>query len=301
MMMRIGRHARQRVTACGVAIAVLAVAHDLPVRAGDPTEHASTPGMTYDSLARLPDFSGWWYPSYFDELGGHPLGPSGAYALVILQNAALKPLLTAQAAAALEPYEKYLQSAAANLRTPPDPLAFGLKPADYCAPPGFAGDNGGFHEDIEILFTPGRVTITNEGGLIRRIYLDRELPADVDETSTGTSVGHWEDGTLSIETVGLDRDNQFGGFVSPLKLGRDARIVERFALGGPDTLKIETRITAPDLVTKPLESIAYYRRDRQHVFREASQCARHDRSMDVATGEQRFDLTPPPDLPPPPR
>ena len=301
MAARRDRDRRKRLAGQGVAtVALVTAALGTAACRNENTDETSKPGMTYDSLARLPDFSGWWYPSYFDEIDASRLGPAGAYTLVMVQNAALKPLLTPQAAAALEPYDKFLRSAAASLSTPPDPSAFGLKPADYCAPPSFAGDNGGFHEDVEFLFTPARVTITNESGLIRRIYLNLRLPADVDETNTGTSAGHWEDGTLVIETIGLDRDNQFGGFVSPLKIGRDARIVERFSLKDRDTLQIATRITAPDLATKPLESVSVYRRDRGHVFHETPQCSRRDRSMDADTGLQHFDLTPPPDLPPPP-
>jgi hypothetical protein len=34
--------------------------------------------------------------------------------------------------------------------------------------------------------------------------------------------------------------------------------------------------------------------------REVSFCVDFDRSIDPVSGEQRFDMTPPPDLPPPP-
>jgi len=43
-----------------------------------------------------------------------------------------------------------------------------------------------------------------------------------------------------------------------------------------------------------------FRRDREHVFHEASHCAHDDRSVDPETARERFDLTPPADLPPPP-
>ena len=39
----------------------------------------------------------------------------------------------------------------------------------YCRPLQFTGSSGGFTEAVEFLFTPGRVTLTNEMGLIRRI------------------------------------------------------------------------------------------------------------------------------------
>ncbi len=64
----------------------------------------------------------------------------------------------------------------------------------YCRPSEFTGYSGGFVESVEFLFTPGRVTLASESGLVRRIYTDgRPLPAEVDPTSTGLSVGHWEE------------------------------------------------------------------------------------------------------------
>src|ERR1700759_2638571 len=66
-------------------------------------------------------------------------------------------------------------------------------PARYCRPVQFAGYSGGFTEHLEFLLTPGRLTMTNEGGLIRRIYIDgRSLPEHPEETNMGTSVGRWE-------------------------------------------------------------------------------------------------------------
>jgi hypothetical protein len=59
------------------------------------------------------------------------------------------------------------------------------------------GYSGGLAESVEFLITPGRVTLLNESGLIRRIYTDgRSMPADLSDSSTGTSVGHWEGQTL---------------------------------------------------------------------------------------------------------
>ena len=74
----------------------------------------------------------------------------------------------------------------------------------YCRPSQFVGYSGGFVESVEFLFTPGRVTLANESGLVRRIYTDgRPLPVDAETTNTGFSVGRWEGQTLVVETVGL--------------------------------------------------------------------------------------------------
>ncbi len=102
----------------------------------------------------------------------------------------------------------------------------------YCRPLQFTGSSGGFTEAVEFLFTPGRVTITNEMGLIRRIYTDgRALPEAPDATNTGYSVGHWEGPTLVVETVGINPaalypNTQQGA----VPIGANARISERIFL-----------------------------------------------------------------------
>jgi hypothetical protein len=45
----------------------------------------------------------------------------------------------------------------------------------------------------------------------------------------------------------------------------------------------------------------YFRRDPHHDFAEFSTCRSRDRSIDPGTLENRFDATPPADLPPPPK
>jgi hypothetical protein len=243
------------------------------------TEHpAAMPGMTYDSLTKLPDFSGWWYwdipPDKF---------------IAARTDAPLKP----EAAAFLKDIAAKFVSG-----TLPDPVASGQKPR-YCMPPRFAGFNGGFGDYVEFLFTPGRVTVADEGGLVRRIYLsDRPLPGGLDEMNSGTSVGHWEGRTLVVETAGF---NSKTSFVGPFNLGHNVRLVERFSLKDPDTLEIATLMTAPDLFTAPYEKKYIYRRAHTHSFHEALSCVDDDRSVDPATGRQRFDLTPPAGIPPPPR
>jgi hypothetical protein len=62
------------------------------------------------------------------------------------------------------------------------------------------------HNAMEFLFTPGRVSILGEmdGNRLRRIYTDgRPHPSDPDPSFHGHSIGHWEDGTLVVDTVGI--------------------------------------------------------------------------------------------------
>src|SRR5215469_2763454 len=73
-----------------------------------------------------------------------------------------------------------------------------------CLPPGMPGIMGQPYP-IEILLTPGQVTVISEAYTqVRHIYTDgRPLPEDPDPTFYGTSIGHWEGDTLVVETVGF--------------------------------------------------------------------------------------------------
>jgi hypothetical protein len=83
-------------------------------------------------------------------------------------------------------------------------------------------------------------------------------------------------------------------------LGAGARSVERFWLEGSNRLTVETTLTAPELFDAPVTLINRYRHAPRRVFTEFDTCPGYDRSFDEANGHERFDATPPSDLPPPP-
>jgi hypothetical protein len=231
------------------------------------------PGMTYESLGELPRFGGWW------EFRGEP------FSVMLERNP--PPLRPAD-------LDK-LRAARANPDADPDPLRF-------CRPPQFMGASGDLPFNLEILLSPGRVTITNEGGLIRRIYTDgRALPADVVPSSTGFSVGKWEGETLVVETVGIEPTATFpprtpGG----TPIGGRVKITERISLEGDDTLMFDVTVDAPQLFTAPDRRRIPFVRSEQTAASEIDLCAELDRAIEPTTGLQRFDMTPPADLPPPP-
>ncbi|MFL6602716.1 MAG: hypothetical protein ACJ8R9_15495 [Steroidobacteraceae bacterium] len=220
----------------------------------------------------MPDWSGWWVldKPFIDEL--------------------------VQAPPPMKPEDLARLRAARHDDTDPDP-------ARYCRPPQFVGFSGGFVEAVELLVTPGRVTLTNESGLIRRIYTDgRSIPASHEDTNTGTSVGHWDGNALVVETVGI---NPAARFPLPtqgaMPIGRHAKITERIWLKDPNTLQFEVVTTAPELFVRPdKRKRTYTRVPHKTTASEITFCVDHDRSIDPATGKQRFDMTPPPDLAPPP-
>jgi hypothetical protein len=249
----------------GVALAVLST------HTAIAQEKVALPGATYDSIKSLPNWSGWW-------------GLEGPLSAEIERTPPpMKPALTAA-------MKKQAAGGGGGLRDL------------YCRPSEFTGYSGGFVENVEFLFTPGRVTLTNESGLVRRIYTDgRPLPNDVDATSTGTSVGHWEGQTLLVETVGLNPKAFYPQpYVGAVPIGRNARIEERITLRDPDTLQFDITTTAPDLFTATDKRTRVYARVPKRVAQQISFCTDFDRAVDPKTGKQRFDMTPPADLPPPP-
>jgi hypothetical protein len=175
-------------------------------------------------------------------------------------------------------------------------------PGRYCRPSQFVGYSGGFAESLEFLFSPGRVTLTNEIGLIRRIYTDgRPLPANADATNTGTSVGHWEGKTLVVETTGINPAAPYPQPISGSKpIGKNVRITERISLTSENKLRFDVVTVAPELFLAPDRRTRIYSRVPKNAANEISFCVDFDRSIDATSGKQRFDMTAPADLPPPP-
>jgi len=244
----------------------------LGVAAQAQTSANTLPGTSYVSLAELPDWSGWWLATAArtseEELASQP-PPFNAGAV-----------------------RKRSASLAADA-----PVALA-----YCRPREFTGQSGGFTEAMELLFSPGRVTLTTERGLLRRIYTDgRRMPKDLEYTNTGTSIGRWEGDTLVIETAGIDPSIYFPGrSAGGIPFGENVVIRERVYLVAENTLRFDLEIVAPDIFTAPYSSSQLFQRLSKTMANEISWCSESDRSLDLTTGEQRFDATPPPGLPPPP-
>ena len=64
---------------------------------------------------------------------------------------------------------------------------------------------------------------------------------------------------------------------------------------------LDIQVVAPDILTTPYRYTQSYERLPKTVASEITFCSDYDRSVDQTTGAQRFDMTPPADLAPPPR
>jgi hypothetical protein len=126
------------------------------------------------------------------------------------------------------------------------------------------------HNAMEILFTPGRVTILGEsdGNRLRRIYTDgRGHPDEPDPTFHGHSIGHWEGDTLVVDTVGIRPQTYIAvSEAAGVPNNGDMHIIEHIHLAGPDVLHDDLEIIAPHVLTKPWKTTRIYFRQRARKF-----------------------------------
>ena len=126
------------------------------------------------------------------------------------------------------------------------------------------------HNAMEILFTPGRVTMLGEsdGNRLRRIYTDgRPHPDDPDPTFHGHSIGHWEGETLVIDTVGILPQAVIAiSEAAAIPNNGDMRVIERLHLEGKDILHDDIEVIAPKVLTKPWKTTRIFFRQRARKF-----------------------------------
>jgi hypothetical protein len=135
-----------------------------------------------------------------------------------------------------------------------------------CLPEGMPSWMLVTHSSLEILFTPGRVTMLGEsdGNYLRRIYTDgRPHPADPNPTFHGHSIGHWEGETLVVDTVGILPQTYIAvSEAVGVPNSGDMRVVERIHLAGQNELHDDLEITAPRVLTRPWKTTRRYVRQR---------------------------------------
>ena len=208
----------------------------------DPINPAPT-AQDWQALAKLPDWSGVWTPVISDQVAQEKTNPPP-----------WKPQIAKQIA------HMYAEEDAGR----PFPII------DHCFPTGMPSWMLITHNAFEILFTPGRVTILGEGdgNRLRRIYTDgRAHPADPDPSFHGHSIGHWDNGTLVVDTVALLPQaylavNEAVGVPN----NGDMHIVEHLHLLNPDTLADDLEISADKLLSKPWHTTRKYYRQRAQKY-----------------------------------
>jgi hypothetical protein len=231
------------------------------------------PESPYAALAKLPDWSGVWEPSFM----ARPQPGAGQPATRPAPPA--PPKLTPAYA---EQYAKYQEK---NRTT--KGINF-VSSVSSCVPPGVPQSMQEPYP-IEFLFTPGRVTILIEtDSIVRRIYTDGSAPpAEPDPSYQGTSVGHWEGDTLVVETSAILPEtsplNGINGHSDKL------HVTERIRLVQPDVLEITTTRVDPAVFVEPYTTTAYYRRHHDWKIMEYV-CQQNNHDALDAKGNPAFSL-----------
>jgi hypothetical protein len=131
----------------------------------------------------------------------------------------------------------------------------------YCVASGMPRAMRGPNYPIQILQTPGQVTILFEAlHNMRFIYLDEELPPqeEVEPSLWGTSVGHWQGDTLVVKTIGLSDRTTLDKVGLPHS--NELEVTERIRLTSKDTFEDIITINDPKAFTRPWQIRATYKR-----------------------------------------
>jgi hypothetical protein len=129
-----------------------------------------------------------------------------------------------------------------------------------CLPPGMPAMMNMAY-GMEVMQTKDKITFFSElNDALRRVYLDGRKPAQKildDPTYAGYSTGHWESGTLVVDTVALNTNSFIEGF-SPHS---DAMTIkERIRFNEAGLLEDRITVTDPKALTKPWETVKTYRK-----------------------------------------
>jgi hypothetical protein len=229
-------------------------------------------GENWESIARLPDWSGAWIVP-FEDFGREtqrfrdPQSPDA-------------PAWSPSVAAAQEIARRRTRTG-----VEPAPGAANRQNTENCLPNGMPNVMR-YAFAIEFVFTPGRVTVLLESdSLIRRIYTDgRPHAADSEPSYAGDSIGHWEGDTLVVSTRAITANAEL--LAGQHGSGR-VQVTERIRLRDRTHLQIDTVVEDPVMLTAPWRYSRVYNRTTPQFF--DNHCQENNRDVN---GDEP-NLTPP--------
>jgi len=223
-------------------------------------------GRTWQSINKLPDWSGVWVLSddSFTEAALAAIGADGGR---VPLTARYKGIRSAEIPA--HPENEYT-----------------------CIPVGIP-ESLGIPIGHEYLFTPGRVTVIFENGVIRRIDTSGQphpSEKELNYSFGGNSTGYWDGKTLVVDTIGLVPQAEF---LIGLRVTEKTHLTERIFRKDRDTLEIDTVMTDSEIFTTPYAYTRLYRHSTLGPF-DYYPCAEGNRDTMVNGVQTGVDLTPPP-------
>jgi hypothetical protein len=223
--------------------ATKAAANPAPATKPPAVRNPAPTAKDWADIAKLPDWSGIWNPNITDQ-----------DKQITTNMPPWKPEIAAK-------IEKMRAEEKAGR---PAPIVVS------CLPQGMPAWMLITHNAIELLFTPGRVTMLGEsdGNRLRRIYTDGRGHNDDGEVFFhGHSTGHWEGDTLVVETVNIKPQTMFAiSEAAGVPNNGDVKVIERIHLANDGELHDDLEITAPNVLTKPWKTTRKYFRQRARKF-----------------------------------
>jgi hypothetical protein len=101
---------------------------------------------------------------------------------------------------------------------------------------------------------------------VRRIYLDIAHSANPKPSWYGESVGHYEDGTLVVDTIGLNTKTYVDNYRTPHT--EKLHVVERWRMVNDRQLEATVTVEDPDTYYEPWSGLRRYRRVAQQYVED---------------------------------
>ena len=237
---------------CGVAAAAVIYAATGPSMAQAPAPKAPVKTAavkpTAAPLSGPGSLNGVWANALFKNYRtGPPLDASRAGERAASERANPKP-----------PYQPWAQAIADKTMKEAAAAAAAGKPrgGSGCMTSGFPGAMSPPIEDvIQIVETPDQkqITVLTEfHGTFRIIHMNEKHPDDPDPTYMGNAVGHWEGGTLVVDTIAMsDKVDNTNG----VPHGDDLHFIEHIRRVDKNTLEDRVTTIDPKVYTKPWDRV----------------------------------------------
>jgi hypothetical protein len=142
-------------------------------------------------------------------------------------------------------------------------------PSQSCLPAGVPDflALGGNRNPYWFLQTPKEVWIMRSAdSQVRRIYLDIAHSANPKPSWYGESVGHYEDGTLVVDTIGLNTKTYVDNYRTPHT--EKLHVVERWRMVNDRQLEATVTVEDPDTYYEPWSGLRRYRRVAQQYIED---------------------------------
>jgi hypothetical protein len=142
-------------------------------------------------------------------------------------------------------------------------------PSQSCLPAGVPDflTLGGNQNPYRFLQTPKEVWIMRSAdSQVRRIYLDIAHSANPKPSWYGESVGHYEDGTLVVDTIGLNTKTFVDNYRTPHT--EKLHVVERWRMVDDRQLEATVTVEDPDTYYEPWSGLRRFRRLAQQFVED---------------------------------